>query len=118
MSTIDSARRYEALDHVSQALTLLERVQIRWRRYADTIRFANDAVPVELILRTAKNILTRPTDAHLAETARMLPAVILAMRAINVMNCVRSSKRPKPHSKLCLTDSEFVHPRPARLAPY
>jgi GAF domain-containing protein len=82
MSTIDSARRYEALDHVSQALTLLERVQIRWRRYADTMRFANDAVPVELILRTAKNILTRPTDAHLAETARMLPAVILAMRAI------------------------------------
>jgi hypothetical protein len=46
------------------------------------MRFANDAVPVELILRTAKNILTRPTDAHLAETARMLPAVILAMRAI------------------------------------
>jgi GAF domain-containing protein len=82
MSTIDSARRYEALDHVSQALTLLERVQIRWRRYADTMPFANDAVPVELILRTAKNILARPTDAHLAETARMLPAVILAMRAI------------------------------------
>jgi hypothetical protein len=83
MSEIDSARRTEALDHVSQALTLLERVQIRWWRYADTTPFANDAVPIELILRTAKNLLTRPTDAHLADTARMLPAVIMAMRKIN-----------------------------------
>jgi GAF domain-containing protein len=82
MSAIDSARRYEALDHASQALTLLERVQIRWRRYADTTPFANDAVPIELILRTTKNILSRPTDAHLAEAARMLPAVIIALRKI------------------------------------
>jgi len=26
--------------------------------------------------------LTRPTDAHLADTARMLPAVIMSMRKI------------------------------------
>jgi hypothetical protein len=82
MSGIDSAQRYEALDHVSQALTLLERVQIRWWRYADTTPFANDAVPIEMILRTAKNILIRPTDAHLADTARMLPGVIMALRQI------------------------------------
>jgi hypothetical protein len=80
MSGIDSTRRTEALDHVSQALTLLERVQIRWWRYPDTTHFANDAVPIEMILRTAKNLLTRPTDAHLADTARMLPAVIMALR--------------------------------------
>jgi hypothetical protein len=82
MSGIDSARRTEALDHVSQALTLLERVQIRWWRYPDTTPFANAAVPIEMILRTAKNILTIPTDAHLADTARMLPAVIMALRKI------------------------------------
>jgi len=82
MSGIDSAQRTEALDHVSQALKLLERVQIRWWRYADTAPFANDAVPIEMILRTAKNLLTRPTDAHLADTARMLPAVIMALRRI------------------------------------
>jgi hypothetical protein len=82
MSTIDSTRRYEALDQVSQALSLLERVQIRWRRYADTTPFANAAEPVDMILRTAKNILTRPTDAHLAETARILPGVIIALRKI------------------------------------
>jgi hypothetical protein len=82
MSTIDSARRYEALDHVSQALALLERVQIRWWRYADTTPLANDAVPIEIILRTAKNTLTRPSDAHLAEAARMLPAVIMALQKI------------------------------------
>jgi hypothetical protein len=35
-----------------------------------------------MILRTAKNILTRPTDAHLADTARMLSGVIMAMRKI------------------------------------
>jgi hypothetical protein len=82
MSGIDSARRYEALDHVSQALTMLGKVQIRWRRYADTTPFANAAEPVELILRTARNILVRPTDAYLAETARMLPGAILALRNI------------------------------------
>ena len=82
MSGIDSARRTEALDHVSQALALLERVQIRWRRYADTTPFANAAEPIEMILRTAKNILTRPTDAHLADAARMLPGVIMALRKI------------------------------------
>jgi hypothetical protein len=82
MSGIDSARRTEALDHVSQALILLERVQIRWWRYADTTPFANAAVPIEMILRTAKNLLTRPTDAHLADTARMLPAAIMALRRI------------------------------------
>jgi GAF domain-containing protein len=82
MSGIDSARRTEALDHVSQALTLLERVQIRWRRYADTTPFANAAEPIEMILRTAENILTRPTDAHLADTARLLLGVIMAMRRI------------------------------------
>jgi hypothetical protein len=82
MSGIDSAQRYEALDHVSQALTQLERVQIRWRRYADTTPFANAAEPTELILRTAKNILMRPTDAYLADTARMLPGVIMALRKI------------------------------------
>jgi hypothetical protein len=82
MSEIDSARRTEALDYVSQALTLLERVQIRWRRYADTTPFANAAEPIEMILRTAKNILTRPTDAHLADAARMLPGVIMALRTI------------------------------------
>jgi hypothetical protein len=80
MSGIDSTQHTEALDHVSQALTLLERVQIRWWRYADTTPLANDAVPVEMILRTAKNLLTRPTDAHLADAARMLPAVIMALR--------------------------------------
>jgi hypothetical protein len=82
MSGIDSARRIEALGHVSQALTLLDRVQIRWRRYADTTPFANAAEPIEMILRTAKNILTRLTDAHLAVTARMLFGVITAMRRI------------------------------------
>jgi hypothetical protein len=82
MSGIDSVRRTKALDHVSQALTLLERIQIRWRRYADTTPFANAAEPFEMILRTAKNILTRPTDAHLADTVRMLPAVIMALRKI------------------------------------
>jgi hypothetical protein len=82
MSEIDSARRTEALDHVSQALTLLERVQTRWWRYADTTPLANAAVPIEMILRTAENLLTRPTDAHLTDTARMLPAVIVAMRKI------------------------------------
>jgi hypothetical protein len=80
MSGIGSTQHTEALDHVSQALTLLERVQIRWWRYADTTPFANAAVPIEMILRTAKNLLTRPTDAHLADTARMLPAVIMALR--------------------------------------
>jgi hypothetical protein len=82
MSGIDSARRTEALDHVSQALALLERVQIRWRRYGDTTPLAIVAEPIEMILRTAKNILTRPTDAHLADTARMLSGVIMAMRKI------------------------------------
>ena len=80
MSRIDSARRYEALDHVSQALTLLERVQTRWRRYADTTLIANAAEPAEMILRTTKNLLTIPTDAHLADAARMLLGVILALR--------------------------------------
>jgi hypothetical protein len=80
MSGIDSPQHTEALDHVSQAFTLLERVQIRWWRYADTTPLANDAVPIEMILRTAKNLLTRSTDAHLADTARMLPAVIMALR--------------------------------------
>ena len=83
MSGIDSARRTEALDHVSQALTLLERVQIRWRRYGDTTPLAIVAEPIEMILRTAKNILTRPTDAHLADTARMLSGVVTAMRKLN-----------------------------------
>jgi GAF domain-containing protein len=82
MSGIDSARRTEALDHVSQALALLERVQIRWRRYADTTPFAIAAEPIEMILHTAENILTRPTDAHLADTARLLLGVIMAMRRI------------------------------------
>jgi hypothetical protein len=82
MSGIDSARRTEALDHVSQALALLERIQIRWRRFADTRPFADSAEPIEMILRTAQNILTRPTDAHLADTARMLLGVILAMQKI------------------------------------
>ena len=82
MSGIDSARRTAALDHVSQALTQLEKVQIRWWRYADTAPFANAAVPIEMVLRTAKNILTKPTDAHLADAARMLPAVIIAMQKI------------------------------------
>jgi hypothetical protein len=82
MSGIDLARRTEALDYVSQALTLLERVQIRWRRYADTTPFATAAQPVEMILRTAKNILTKPTDADLADAARMLPGVIMALRRI------------------------------------
>jgi hypothetical protein len=82
MSGIDSAQRTEALDYVSQALTLLEKVQIRWRRYADTTPFANAAEPIEMILHTAKNILTRPTDAHLADAARMLPGVIMALRKI------------------------------------
>jgi hypothetical protein len=50
--------------------------------YTDTTRFANDAVPIEMILRTAKNLLARPTDAHLADTARMPPAVIMALRQI------------------------------------
>ena len=36
-----------------------------------------------MILRTAKNILTRPTDAHLADTARMLSGVVTAMRKLN-----------------------------------
>ena len=83
MLGIDSARRTEALDHVSQALTQLERVQIRWRRYSDTTQFAKAAEPSEMILRTAKNILTRPTDAYLADTAQMLPGAIMAMRKIN-----------------------------------
>ena len=83
MSAIDSARRTEALDHVSQALTQLERIQIRWRRYSDTTPFAKAAEPSEMILRTAKNILTRPTDAYLADTAQILPGVIMAMRKIN-----------------------------------
>ena len=82
MSEIDSARRTEALDHVSQALTLLERVQIRWRRYGDTTPLAIVSEPIEMILRTAKNILARPTDAHLADAARMLPGVIMALRKI------------------------------------
>jgi len=33
-----------------------------------------------MILRTTKNLLTIPTDAHLADTARMLLGVILALR--------------------------------------
>ena len=82
MSGIDSARRIEALDLVSQALTLLEKVQIRWRRYGDTTPLAIVAEPLEMILRTAKNILMRPTDDHLADTARMLSGVIMAMRKI------------------------------------
>jgi hypothetical protein len=82
MSEIDSSRRTEALDHVSQALALLERVQIRWRRYTDTTPFANAAEPIEMVLRTAKNILTKPTDAHLADTSEMLLGVIMAMRKI------------------------------------
>jgi hypothetical protein len=82
MSGIDSARRTEALDYVSRALAQLEKVQIRWRRYADTTPFANAAQPIEMILRTARNILMRPTDAYLAETARMLPGVVMALRKI------------------------------------
>jgi hypothetical protein len=82
MSGIDSVQRIEALDQVSQALALLERVQIRWRRYADTTPFAQAAEPIEMMLRTAKNILTRPSDAHLADAAGMLPGVIMAMRKI------------------------------------
>ena len=82
MSGIDYARRTAALDHVSQALILLERVQIRWWRFADTAPLANEAVPIEMILRTAKNLLTKPTDARAADTARMLPAVVMALRKI------------------------------------
>lgn len=82
MSEIDSARRIEALEHVSQALTLLEKVRIRWRRYQDTAPFASAAEPVEMILRTAKNILARPAGADLADAAWMFPEVILAMRKI------------------------------------
>lgn len=83
MSGIYSARRAEALENLSQALTLLAKVQIRWRRYADTTPFADAAAPIEMILRTAKNILTKPTDDHLADTAQMLPGAITAMRKIN-----------------------------------
>jgi hypothetical protein len=83
MSEIAFARRTEALDHVSLALARLERVQIRWRRYADTRHFADAAQPVEMILRTANNILARPTDAHLADIGRMLPGAITALRKID-----------------------------------
>ena len=83
MSEIESARRTEALDHVSQALMLLAKVQIRWRRYADTVAFANAAAPIEMILRTVENILLIRTDAHLADTARMLSGILLALRKIN-----------------------------------
>jgi hypothetical protein len=82
MSGIDFARRTEALDHVSQALALLDRVQIRWRRYADTTPLANAAEPVAIILRTTKNILARSTDIHLADTPRMLHEVIVAMQKL------------------------------------
>ena len=82
MSGIDSARRTEALGNVSQALTLLERVQIRWRRYEDTTPLANAAEPIAIILRTTKNVLARSTDAHLSDTARMLLGGILAMQKI------------------------------------
>ena len=83
MSEIESARRTEALDHVTQALTLLAKVQIRWRRYADTVALADAAAPIEMILRTVKNILLIRTDAHLADTARMLSGILLALRKIN-----------------------------------
>lgn len=82
MSEIDSARRIEALEHLSQAVAQLERVRIRWRRYADTTPFANAAEPAEVMLRTAKNVLSRPTDAHLAEIAQMLVWALMAMRQI------------------------------------
>jgi hypothetical protein len=82
MSEIESARRIEALEQVSQALALLEKVQIRWRRYQDTAPFANAAEPVEMILRTARNILARPASADSADMAWMFPEVIVAMRKI------------------------------------
>jgi hypothetical protein len=83
MSGNDSARRTEALDHVSQALTLLAKVQIRWRRFADTTPLADAAAPMEMILRTARNIVTKPTDTHLADAAQMLRGAVRAMRKIN-----------------------------------
>jgi hypothetical protein len=82
MSEIDSPCRTEALEHVSQALILLEKVRIRWRRYGDTTPLANSAAPIEVMLRTAKNVLSRPTDAERAETAQMLLGAVTAMRQI------------------------------------
>lgn len=80
MPGIDSAGRTEAVDHVSLALALLEKVQIRWRRYADTAPLADAAEPIAIVLRTTKNILARAPDAHLVDSGPMLQEVISAMQ--------------------------------------